>query len=147
MRYWPMRYGWVVQVTIGDSDWHSFYIDLFHLAYMVVAEILRHGMPWFYLSSAWFLYAYVLVFFGELYGFQWGVIVLLKRKMFSKFYFVYSHVCFVPLQGFSWWGSYQRGFLASLKIGGYFWGYNSYPLYCTSLMLCHHVWDGFAPAH
>ena len=92
----------------------------------------------FHYSRAWFLYTYVLLFSGKLYGFYGEGLLFLEREMVLKsFGFAHSHFLFCAPPGFNCWSSYRRGFLANLRIGGYFWGYNSYPLHCT--YLCSYV--------
>ena len=80
---------------------------------------------------------YVLLFSENYTGFYGDGLLFLEREMiFEKLCFcTLTFSCFAPLQVLIAKGSYRRGFLVNLSIGGCLRGYDSYPYYYTLLML------------
>ena len=98
--------GSAVQVTLGDFGWHV--ILHWFISPGLFISFLRY-LTWhilgFHHSRAWFLYTYVLLFSGKLYGFYGdGLLCSEKRNVFSKnFVLTQSRFLFFAPPGFSCW--------------------------------------------
>ena len=142
--------GSTVQVMFGDSGWHV--ILHWFISPGLLISFLRY-LTWhildFHYSRAWFLYTYVLLFSGKLYGFySEGFLCSKKEKcVFKNFVFAHSRFLFFAPPGFRCWK------FVSTRIFGesqYRWlplRVRPLPTLLYFIMLWRRVWIGFIPAH